>query len=86
MARTIVGRVVSAKSQNTITVKVDRRITHPVYKKQYTKSNKFHVHDANSEANVGDLVEAIESRPISKTKSWVLNKVVEKAQGVGEVL
>lgn len=81
MARSIIGRVVSAKSEKTVTVKVDRRIAHPVYKKQYTKSNKFHVHDEKSEAQVGDLVEAVETRPISKTKTWKLAKIVEKAQG-----
>ncbi len=83
MARVITGEVVSDKSDKTITVRVDRRISHPIYKKQYTKSQKYHVHDEKNEAKVGDIVEAHEVRPVSKTKTWQLDKVVVKAKVLG---
>ena len=83
MARTITGQVVSAKAAKTITIRVDRRVSHPIYKKQYTESNKFTAHDEKSEAKVGDIVEVEETRPISKTKTWKLVKVVEKAKVLG---
>lgn len=83
MARVITGQVVSASRDKTITVRVDRRISHPIYKKQYTKSQKYQVHDEDNQAAVGDTVTAHEVRPISKTKSWKLDKVVEKAKVLG---
>ena len=83
MARTLVGQVVSDKADKTITIRVDRRVSHPVYKKQYNKSNKFTAHDEKSEAKIGDIVEVTEIRPRSKTKTWKLVKVIEKAQVLG---
>ena len=83
MARVVTGQVVSDKAAKTITVRVDRRVSHPIYKKQYTISNKFAAHDEKQEANVGDLVEITETRPISKSKTWNLVKVVEKAKVLG---
>jgi small subunit ribosomal protein S17 len=82
MSRIINGTVVSNKGDKTITVKVDRRITHPIYKKQYTRSKKYHAHDEANTAQVGDFVEIAETRPISKTKRWSLTKVIKPS---GEV-
>ena len=82
MSRLITGTVVSTKNDKTIVVKVDRRITHPIYKKQYTRSKKFYAHDEKNQAKAGDFVEIAESRPISKTKHWTLSKVVKT--GVAE--
>ncbi len=83
MARTLTGQVVSDKAEKTITIRVDRRVTHPVYKKQYTKSNKFTAHDEKNEAKIGDIVEISEVSPISKTKRFKLVEVVEKAKVLG---
>lgn len=84
MSRIINGTVVSNKGDKSITVKVDRRITHPIYKKQYTRSKKYHAHDETNSSNVGDLVEITESKPISKTKRWTLTKVIKPAVIVEE--
>ncbi len=73
------GRVVSDKMTKTITVLVERRVKHPLYGKVVTKSNKYHAHDEASVAKMGDLVEIKACRPFSKTKSWALSKVLEKA-------
>ena len=74
------GIVVSCgKMQKTSIVRVDRRVTHPLYKKTINKFSKFHVHDETGQCRVGDVVQIKESRPISKTKSWVLLKIIEKA-------
>lgn len=70
------GVVVSTKMQDTIVVKIDRRVTHPLYKKVITRSTKVHAHDAGNTCKEGDLVNIQECRPISKTKSWVLLDVV----------
>ena len=83
MARTLIGQVVSDKAEKTITIRVDRRVSHPVYKKQYTTSNKFSVHDEKSEASMGDTVEVEETRPISKTKTFKLVRVIDKAKVLG---
>ena len=79
VVHTLVGVVTSDKMDKTVTVLVERRVKHPLYGKIVVRSKKYHVHDANSEAGVGDKVEIAESRPLSKTKSWVLVKVLEKA-------
>lgn len=74
------GRVISSGKMNkTIIVRVDRRIADPLYKKTINKFSKFHVHDENHACTVGDIVQIKESRPISKTKSWVVFKIIEKA-------
>ncbi len=68
--RLLSGTVVSSKSNKTIIVKVTRRVKHKLYKKIISRSKKYHAHDENNEFKVGDIVSIIESRPISKTKSW----------------
>ena len=73
------GRVVSDKMDKTITVMVERRVKHPVYGKYITRSSKVHAHDENNVAGMGDTVLVAESRPLSKTKTWALVEVVEKA-------
>jgi small subunit ribosomal protein S17 len=70
--RILQGTVVSNKANKTITVLVERRLRHPIYKKFIRKSKKYTAHDENNVCVVGDVVRIIESRPISKTKSWVL--------------
>jgi small subunit ribosomal protein S17 len=79
MARTIVGTVVSDKADKTIVLSVTVRKTHPIYKKQYSRSTKYIAHDENNEAHVGDKVEVIETRPISKRKHLKLVKVIDRA-------
>ena len=78
--RALVGRVVSDKMQNTVTVLVERRVKHELYGKIITRSAKYHAHVEDGLAAQGDLVEIEECRPISKTKTWRVSKVVEKAR------
>ena len=80
VTRTFVGKVVSDKRSKTITVLVERRVKHELYGKIIGRSSKYHAHDENGEYKMGDVVEITESRPISKTKSWVVTRLVEKAQ------
>ena len=80
--RTLVGKVVSDKRAKTITVLVERRNKHELYGKIVARSSKYHAHDENNECKLGDVVEICESRPISKTKSWVVTRLVEKARAV----
>ena len=79
VVRTVSGRVTSDKMDKTITVLVERKVKHPLIGKVIVKSNKFHAHDEKNECKEGDLVTITESRPLSKTKTWVLSKVVTKA-------
>jgi small subunit ribosomal protein S17 len=79
MAKTIIGTVSSSKVDKTIVVTVRERKTHPLYRKQYTVSKKFMAHDENNDANVGDKVSIVETRPISKRKSHKLEQVIERA-------
>ena len=79
VTRTFVGKVVSDKRTKTVTVLVERRTMHDLYGKIVGKSSKYHAHDEKSEYKMGDVVEITESRPISKTKSWVVTRLVEKA-------
>jgi len=81
-ARTINGKVVSDKMDKSITVMVERRVKHPVYGKYVTRSTKLHAHDENNECNIGDVVTIQETRPLSKTKSWKLVSIVDKASNV----
>jgi small subunit ribosomal protein S17 len=81
MAKTLTGIVTSALRDKTITVTVTSRETHPIYKKQYTVSRKYTAHDEKNEANLGDKVVISETRPISKTKNFKLEKILEKSQG-----
>lgn len=73
------GIVISDKAEKTITVKVDSHKSHPTYNKRFLKSSKFLVHDEKEIANVGDLVEIMECRPLSKRKHFFLVKVKQKA-------
>ena len=70
--RLLSGRVVSSNSDKTVVVKVTRRVKHKLYKKIITRSKKYHAHDENNEFKIGDLVSIVESKPISKLKSWVV--------------
>ena len=74
------GTVVSAKMQNTVTVAVERRVTHPLYGKQVTRPKQFYAHDEKSEAREGDIVRIMETRPLSKLKRWRLVEIVERAR------
>ena len=78
--RTVVGRVVSDKRSKTVTVLVERRNAHELYGKIVAHSRKYHAHDEKGEYKMGDVVEIAEGRPISKTKSWVVTKLLEKAK------
>lgn len=80
LKRTLVGKVVSDKRAKTVTVLVERRVKHELYGKIVGKSSKYHAHDENNEFKIGDVVEISESRPLSKTKNWVVTRLVEKAQ------
>jgi small subunit ribosomal protein S17 len=82
VVRTFVGKVVSDKRAKTITVLVERRVKHELYGKIIGRSSKYHAHDEAGEYKMGDVVEITESRPISKTKSWVVTRLVEKAKTV----
>lgn len=79
IVRTRVGRVTSDKMDKSITVAIERRVKHPLYGKFITKTTKLHVHDEGNECRVGDSVEIRESRPISKSKSWTLVRVITRA-------
>ncbi len=75
-----IGIVVSDKMQKSIVVAIKDREKHPLYGKFVKKTKKFHVHDENNEAHVGDTVHIMETRPLSKTKRWRLVEIVEKAK------
>lgn len=78
MARTIIGTVTSNKTDKTIVVTVHERKTHPLYRKQYTVSKKFMAHDEKNQAETGDKVAIVETRPISARKRFVLDHIIEK--------
>ena len=80
--RRLVGRVVSDKRVKTVTVLVERRVTDELYGKIVGRSRKYHAHDEKGEFKMGDMVEIAESRPISKSKSWVVTRLVQKARVV----
>ena len=82
LKRTLIGKVVSAKRAKTVTVLVERRVKHELYGKIVMKSSEYHAHDENGEYHLGDTVEIAEGRPISKTKSWSVTRLVEKAETV----
>ena len=79
LTRTVIGEVVSNKMDKTIAVLVERRVEHPLYKKYVRKSTKLLAHDENNECNEGDTVEIEECTPLSKRKSWRLQKVLTQA-------
>lgn len=78
--RTLTGQVISDKMNKTITVLVERKVKHPLYKKYIRRSSKLHAHDENNECRPGDVVSIEQCRPLSKTKSWTLHKVIVRAQ------
>jgi small subunit ribosomal protein S17 len=78
--RTLTGRVTSSAMDKTITVLVERRVKHPLYGKFLRRSTKIHAHDEANACGEGDLVRVEQCRPLSKTKSWRLLEIVEKAQ------
>jgi small subunit ribosomal protein S17 len=80
--RTVTGRVVSDKMDKTITVLVERRVKHAMYGKYITRSSKLHAHDEKNECTVGDVVTVYETRPLSKTKTWALLRIEERAEAV----
>jgi small subunit ribosomal protein S17 len=82
VVRTLTGRVVSDKMNKSVVVLIERRVKHPMYGKYVSKSSKLKAHDENNDCRIGDLVTIAESRPISKTKSWTLVKIEERAVAV----
>ena len=78
-ARTLMGKVVSDKMDKTITVLIERRVKHPLYGKYLSKSSKLKAHDEENTCNIGDVVTIAESRPLSKSKSWALVNIEERA-------
>ena len=80
--RTLIGRVVSDKMDKTVTVLVERRVKHPMYDKIIVRSKKYHAHNQENQAKAGDLVEIQESRPISKSKSWAVVRLLEKSVSI----
>ena len=77
--RSVQGSVLSAKADKTITVLIERQVKHPLYKKLIRRSTKLHAHDEQNQCNEGDTVIIEECRPLSKTKSWRLVEVVNRA-------
>ena len=77
--REVVGRVVSAKMNKSIVVLVERKVKHPMYGKFLAKSSKLHAHDEENVCKEGDVVRVQESRPLSKTKTWTLVDIIERA-------
>lgn len=82
MARTVTGTVVSNKMDKTITVLIERRVQHPVYGKVVRRSSKIHAHDEENACSIGDTVTVSECRPLSKSKTWMLKSIDEKAREV----
>ena len=80
--RTLIGKIVSDKRSKTVTVLVERRAKHELYGKIVARSSKYHAHDENGTYKMGDVVEIAEGRPISKTKSWSVTRLVQKAEAV----
>jgi small subunit ribosomal protein S17 len=77
--RTLQGRVISDKMEKTVTVLVERRVSHPIYGKFLRRSTKVHAHDEANECRIGDVVVVEQCRPLSKSKTWRLVKVLERA-------
>ena len=81
--RSMTGVVVSSKADKTISVRIERRVKHPVYGKFVRRSTKLAAHDQNNDCQEGDVVTILETRPISKNKSWRLASIVERASAIG---
>lgn len=80
LRKTRIGVVVSNKMDKTITVSIERRVPHPIYKKYFKKTTKLKAHDEKGECSIGDKVKIMETRPLSKMKRWRLVQIVEKAK------
>lgn len=80
LRKTRVGIVVSDKMDKTVVIAVETRVQHPLYKKFIRKTKKLKVHDENNECGIGDKIEVMETRPISKEKNWRLVSIIEKAK------
>lgn len=80
LRKTRVGIVVSDKMDKTITIAIERKVPHPIYKKYFKKTTKLMAHDEKSECRIGDKVKVMETRPVSKSKRWRLVEIVEKAK------
>ncbi|MBC7944957.1 MAG: 30S ribosomal protein S17 [Burkholderiales bacterium] len=78
--RILTGRVVSDKMNKTVTVVIERTVKHPLYGKVINRSKKYHAHDENNDYHPGDLVVIEECRPLAKTKTWRVTKLIEKAR------
>ena len=78
--RVVRGHVTSDKMQKTVVVEVRRKVRHPLYEKYISRRTKLHAHDENNEARVGDTVEVMETRPLSKTKRWRVAEILERAK------
>ena len=82
LKRTLTGTIVSDKMDKTVTVLIERKVKHPVLGKIIRVSKKYHAHDENNEFHQGDVVMIEECRPLAKTKSWRVSKLVEKVQAI----
>ncbi len=80
LRKTRVGRVISDKMDKSIVIAIEDHVKHPVYGKIVKRTKKIHAHDENNECGIGDTVEVMETRPLSKTKRWRLVRIVEKAK------
>jgi small subunit ribosomal protein S17 len=80
--KVLVGEVVSDRMHKTITVKVERRIRHPIYERVIRRSKKYHAHDEHNQCRIGDQVRIMETRPLSKTKRWRLIEIIRRRAGV----
>ena len=80
LRKTRIGIVVSNKMEKTVTVAIERRVPHPIYKKYFKKTTKLMAHDEKKECSIGDKVRIMETRPLSKNKRWRLVQIVEKAK------
>jgi small subunit ribosomal protein S17 len=80
LRKTRIGIVVSNKMDKTITVAIERRVAHPIYKKYFKKTTKLMAHDEKRQCSIGDKVKIMETRPLSKRKRWRLVEIVEKAK------
>lgn len=78
--KTRIGLVTSDKMDKSITVSIEKRVKHPIYKKYFKKTTKFMAHDAKNECGIGDTVKIMETKPLSKNKRWRLVEIVEKAK------
>ncbi len=78
--KTRTGKVVSSKMEKSISVSIERKVAHPLYKKYFKRTTKFYAHDEKNEAGIGDTVKIMETRPLSKLKRWRLVEIVTKAK------